>query len=74
MKAEFYQYKNDTINKVTSVKPGVTGYWQVIPSRHDTTFDTRVESDLEYIDKRSLLLDIKIIFKTVWVMVLRRGA
>jgi undecaprenyl-phosphate galactose phosphotransferase len=74
MKAEFYQYKDDTINKVTSVKPGVTGYWQVIPSRHDTTFDTRVESDLEYIDNRSLLLDIKIIFKTVWVMVLRRGA
>jgi undecaprenyl-phosphate galactose phosphotransferase len=74
MKAEFYQYKNDTIDKITSVKPGITGYWQVIPSRHDTTFDKRVESDLEYIDNRSLLLDIKIIFKTVWVMGLRRGA
>jgi lipopolysaccharide/colanic/teichoic acid biosynthesis glycosyltransferase len=74
MKAEFYQYQDDTIDEITSVKPGITGYWQVIPSRHDTTFDKRVESDLEYISNRSLLLDIKIIFKTVWVMGLRRGA
>lgn len=74
MKAEFSEYKNNTIDKILSVKPGITGYWQVIPTRHNTTFDERVGSDLNYIDCRNLWLDSKIIFKTVWIMGLRRGA
>jgi undecaprenyl-phosphate galactose phosphotransferase len=59
---------------VTSVKPGITGYWQVIPERHDTTFQSRVDTDIEYIEKKSFLLDLKIISKTFSVMVLRKGA
>jgi len=59
---------------VTSVKPGITGYWQVIPERHDTTFESRVDTDIEYIEKKSFLLDLKIISKTFTVMVLRKGA
>jgi len=73
MRAEFSQYSQSIVNKITSVKPGITGYWQVIPSRHDTTFDDRVKIDLEYIDKQNFLLDLKIIFQTVFVMVLGRG-
>jgi undecaprenyl-phosphate galactose phosphotransferase len=71
--AEFHQYSQNTINKIVSVKPGITGYWQTQPSRHDTTFDNRVQSDLEYIKNKNIWLDIKIIFKTVWVMIARRG-
>jgi len=59
---------------VTSVKPGITGYWQVIPERHDTTFESRVDTDIEYIEKKNFLLDLKIISKTFSVMVLRKGA
>ena len=73
IKAEFLNYSSVVIEKITSVKPGVTGYWQVIPSRHNTTFDERVQNDLNYIEKKTLWLDIKIIFKTVLVMILRRG-
>jgi lipopolysaccharide/colanic/teichoic acid biosynthesis glycosyltransferase len=56
------------------VKPGITGYWQVIPERHDTTFQSRVDTDIEYIEKKNFLLDLKIIAKTFSVMVLRKGA
>jgi len=73
MKAEFFEHSSAIVEKITSVKPGITGYWQVIPSRHDTTFNERVKNDLEYIEQKSLWLDLKIIFKTVWVMLLRRG-
>jgi len=74
MKAEFVEHSSAIVKKITSLKPGITGYWQVIPSRHDTTFNERVKNDLEYIEQKSLWLDLKIIFKTVWVMLLRRGA
>jgi len=59
---------------VTAVKPGITGYWQVIPTRHDTTFESRVETDIEYIENKTFALDLEIIAKTVGVMALRRGA
>jgi len=59
---------------ITAVKPGVTGYWQVIPERHETTFEERVRKDIEYIEKKSFLLDLKIISKTFSVMILRKGA
>lgn len=62
------------MNIVTAVKPGITGYWQVIPTRHDTTFENRVATDIEYIEKKIFQLDLSIITKTVGVMVLRKGA
>ena len=47
-----------------SVKPGITGLWQV-SGRSSTTFDEMVKLDLEYIDNRSLYTDIKILFQTI---------
>jgi len=73
MKAEFFEHSSAIVKKITSVKPGIAGYWQVIPSRHDTTFSERVKHDLDYIEQKSFWLDLEIIFKTVWVMLLRRG-
>lgn len=49
------------------VTPGCTGLWQV-SARNSVGFKEMVELDLEYIEKRSLLFDIKIILKTVWVL------
>jgi exopolysaccharide biosynthesis polyprenyl glycosylphosphotransferase len=47
-----------------SMKPGITGLWQV-RGRREAEFDRWVESDLEYIDRWSLWLDVKILFRTI---------
>jgi lipopolysaccharide/colanic/teichoic acid biosynthesis glycosyltransferase len=55
-----------------SVKPGMTGLWQV-EARRDDDFDRRAELDLLYIDHWSLWLDFKIIARTVPAMVSGEG-
>lgn len=60
-------------SKLLSVKPGLTGYWQV-NGRSDTTYEERVQLDMTYIDERCLLLDIKIILKTFIEVFRGRGA
>lgn len=50
------------------VKPGCTGLWQV-SGRNSLDFDEMVELDIDYIEHASLLLDVKICFKTVWIMI-----
>ncbi len=49
------------------VMPGCTGLWQV-SGRSNIGFKEMVELDLQYIQNRTLLFDIKIIFKTVLVL------
>ena len=49
------------------VKPGLTCIWQV-SGRNSIGFDEWVDMDLEYIEKRNLWMDIKLIFKTVGVL------
>ena len=58
---------------VLSVKPGITGLWQV-SGRSEVHFDKRIALDAEYIKSISLLKDIRIIIKTPIVMVTGRGA
>lgn len=55
------------------VIPGCTGLWQAT-ERNNVGFDRMVELDLEYIQKRSLLLDTKIILMTFWVIFRPNGA
>ncbi|KYD28511.1 sugar transferase [Parageobacillus toebii] len=50
------------------VTPGCTGLWQV-SGRNDLGFDEMVELDLKYIRERSLLYDIRIILKTIKIMI-----
>ena len=58
-----------------SIKPGITGMWQTSGRSEITDFEEVVALDKEYIDNWSMWLDIKIIFKTViQVFVKRRGA
>jgi lipopolysaccharide/colanic/teichoic acid biosynthesis glycosyltransferase len=54
------------------VVPGITGLWQVI-GRARTEFDERLRLDMEYIDRRSLWLDLKILFLTVFEVFRSRG-
>lgn len=55
------------------VKPGLTGMWQA-NGRSDTTYEERVEMDMDYIDNRNFWLDIKIIFQTAIAVVRKKGA
>lgn len=59
--------------RLLSVKPGITGLWQVT-GRSSTTFDDMVRLDLKYINEWSLLLDIKLLLKTPWVILTGKGA
>lgn len=55
------------------VLPGITGLWQ-ISGRSDVDFDQRLLLDVEYIEKQSFLLDLKILIKTVFAVFRREGA
>jgi len=59
--------------KRLTVRPGITGLWQV-SGRQDVSYETRVRLDMEYIDNWSLWLDLKILLRTVPVVLCMRGA
>lgn len=56
-----------------SVKPGITGLWQ-ITGRSDIEYPQRKYLDLLYIENKSIIFDIKIFFKTIKIVLFRRGA
>jgi lipopolysaccharide/colanic/teichoic acid biosynthesis glycosyltransferase len=56
-----------------SVKPGLTGYWQV-SGRNERTYEEMVRLDIEYAERRSVGLDLLILLKTPWVVLSRKGA
>ena len=60
-------------DKFFSVIPGVTGYWQC-HGRSDTSYKERIEMDMYYIDNKSILFDIKIMFKTIISVIKKEGA
>ncbi|MGL4991139.1 MAG: sugar transferase [Sarcina sp.] len=72
VEAEVKKY-GSSYKKVFSVTPGLTGYWQA-NGRSDTTYEERVKMDLYYIDNRSFIFDIKIIFQTIFSVIKREGA
>lgn len=57
-----------------SIKPGITGNWQISGRSSITDFDQIVALDTQYIDKWSIWLDISILFKTVLMVVKRESA
>ena len=63
----------DRYKIITSVKPGITGYWQV-NGRSQTDFDERTSMDVAYVRDQSLWFDIKLIIKTVLNILKKEGA
>lgn len=57
-----------------SIRPGLTGLWQVSGRNRITSFDDIVKLDLSYIDNWSIWLDVKILFKTILVLFERDSA
>ncbi len=68
-----YPYTIDSVKIVLSVKPGVTGYWQV-SGRSQINFDKRIQMDAMYVKKRSILYDLWIVGKTPFAMITGIGA
>lgn len=67
--AEYTEYDLQRL----AVKPGITGWWQVT-DRNDTDFDGMVRRDLEYIARRGVLTDMKIVVLTVIEVLTGSGA
>ena len=63
----------DKSGALLTVKPGMTGYWQVA-GRQEVGYGDRVEMDMYYIKHWSLGLDFQILFKTPWKVLKREGA
>jgi exopolysaccharide biosynthesis polyprenyl glycosylphosphotransferase len=55
------------------VRPGITGLWQV-SGRSDLSWDEAVRLDLYYVDNWSLTYDLGILWRTIWVVLKRKGA
>lgn len=64
---------DDVAKKRLSVKPGLTGLWQV-SGRSSLPFSKAIELDLHYVDNASIWLDFKILFMTIPAVLSRRGA
>jgi exopolysaccharide biosynthesis polyprenyl glycosylphosphotransferase len=64
-------YRAEDLRRL-DVKPGVTGLWQVT-ARRDPSFETNMALDLKYIESWSLALDVKILLKTLPVVLRAEG-
>lgn len=67
--AEYTEYDLQRL----AVKPGITGWWQVT-DRNSTGFDGMVQRDLEYIAKRGVITDFKIVLLTIVEVITGSGA
>jgi exopolysaccharide production protein ExoY len=68
-----YPHTKKLVKEVLSVRPGITGYWQV-SGRSEINFDKRIEMDAYYARKKSIWNDILIMLKTPWAMISGQGA
>ena len=70
---ETEKYESWHLRRILEIKPGITGLWQV-NGRSKTCFDEMVRMDLRYTRTCSLALDLKILVKTVKVVLRCDGA
>lgn len=70
---EKYPETKKYLKTALSVKPGITGLWQV-SGRSEISFEGRIRLDAEYAQKKSIIFDIILILKTPYVVVTGKGA
>lgn len=68
-----YPHTRELVTEVLSVKPGITGTWQV-SGRSEVNFDKRIAIDAEYVRRKSVIYDLYILLKTPWAMISGKGA
>ena len=69
---EWAKYKYHHKSRMAT-KPGITGVWQTSGRNEVTDFEEVIQMDTEYITNFSIALDIKLLFKTIWVVLARKG-
>ena len=70
---DYNGFSQDWQRRRFSIKPGITCTWQ-ISGRNNISFEEWMKLDMEYIDNWSLIGDLKILFKTIPVVILGKGA
>lgn len=70
---EVEKYQTEHLKRIAA-KPGITGMWQVSGRNKITDFEKVVALDCKYLDDWHFVDDLKILLKTVWVILLRKGA
>ena len=70
--AEYLPFYTELERKRHSVRPGITG-WAQINGRNLVDWDQKLALDVWYVEHRSLLLDMRILAETVWVVISGRG-
>ena len=70
---ELEHYQGEKRKAFLSMKPGMTGLWQV-SGRSDLDYPERVDFEISYKSRRSFFLDLQILFKTFLVVLQRKGA
>ncbi|MBA3239378.1 MAG: sugar transferase [Parachlamydiaceae bacterium] len=73
IKQEIEKYFGEKASVILSVRPGLTGIWQV-SGRNNTAYSHRIQLDELYVNRQSLLLDLKLIAKTIPAMIFSKGA
>lgn len=68
-----YPDTKELVRKTLSVRPGITGIWQV-SGRSEINFDKRIDMDAHYAENMNLWYDLKILLKTPLVMLSGKGA
>jgi undecaprenyl phosphate N,N'-diacetylbacillosamine 1-phosphate transferase len=69
---EHLAYYGDFESRRLEVRPGITGL-ATVNGRASIPWSLRIKYDVEYVDNFSLWLDLKILFKTVWIVLRGRG-
>jgi exopolysaccharide production protein ExoY len=71
--SEIRKILGDEMEKIFSVRPGLTGIWQTAGRSH-LTFEERVKLEVNYVNLRSFLFDLRLILKTIPILFFSKGA
>lgn len=71
--AEITLYFGEKASKILSIRPGITGLWQV-SGRNNVSFETRINMEESYVDKHGFFSDLYLICKTIPVILFGKGA
>ena len=74
VKEEITRYYQGKAEKILSIRPGLTGLWQVSGRSDVSTYQKRVEMEEYYVDNHSFLLDLKLIARTIPAIIFNKGA
>lgn len=70
---KLYPDTKELVKEVLSVKPGITGTWQV-SGRSEINFDKRIAMDAQYARRQSILYDLLVLLRSPWAMISGKGA